>query len=315
MIKKYRKNLAAILLLVPFSAFSQIPLTSGLENERSQDKGWFMYNESPEELKEENKDKEDRAVAPPPKSKFTAEWFRKNLDTYRDKAIDNPTEENILQYEVLQRVMMERSFYYARKTVQVMQKYPELDGSTYMSNSSAGFLNTRINAEETKSRLIKRLSKRFGLWFFFDDSNMSVDQAKALRHFERTYGLEVFPINTGDTPLRYGLYPEAKTDMGQAENLGIRYFPAVILVDTETKQFFPLTFNYSGSRDLADKVLSRAKDAGLVTMTEWEESLSGGRINPFMQAVLDMQSGEKGFKDVPELVEFFKKYKHQEAVK
>lgn len=294
------------LIMLSFHPLSIADANINKGEQREQDKGWFMYNEEPVPVeKEEKKKKEPVSSAKPKESKFTAKWFRENLDKYRDMAIDQPTEKNILQYEVLQRIMMERSFYYARKTVEVMQKYPKLDGSNYLSNTNTGYLNSRINADKTKTKLLKRFKNRFGLWFFFDDSEMSISQAKSLNYFKSKYEFEVFPINTGSTPLPYNLFPDAKQNAGHAEKLGVLYFPAVILVDAEKEKFYPISFNFVNARTLGDMVLRQLKVDGLINLEEWEMSQSGGRVNPFMEAVVDMSTGVTNYENVDDLVSRF----------
>lgn len=274
------------------------------KSDRSQDKGWFQYNESELELEEKEKQK-PQGKSEQKEKPFTTEWFKENLPKYHSRAVDNPTDRNILAYEILQRIMIERSYHYARRTVEVMQKYPGLDGNTYSAGTNAGFSASRIEAEAETKRVFEKLKDRIGLWFFFDDSYLSKEQAKTMKVFKNMYPIEILPISIGGAQVSKEFFPDVEQDKGWAEKWGVTYFPAVFLVDAETKNFYPLSFNHVPVSVLVQKVLQVAKMEKLITDAEWEKAVTGGRINPFMEMVQHLEIGDTDIKDVDGLVDHF----------
>jgi conjugal transfer pilus assembly protein TraF len=54
-------------------------------------------------------------------------WFRKNLEKYRDRAIDDPSAENVAAYYYLQRVMMDKAHRFTDVAREVVMSDPFLD--------------------------------------------------------------------------------------------------------------------------------------------------------------------------------------------
>ncbi|MCX7100910.1 MAG: conjugal transfer protein TraF, partial [Methylobacter sp.] len=104
------------------------------------ERGWFWYEEpvldedvaEPEPLLPEpppiqEKKAEPEPAKPPEAKPLSAEWFRKNMEKYRDKAIDEPTPQNVSAYMYLQRVMLDKAEKFTEVSQQVVMSDPVLD--------------------------------------------------------------------------------------------------------------------------------------------------------------------------------------------
>lgn len=271
---------------------------------RSQDKGWFMYNEVPQP--EDSNKPEPKTSSKDSKPKFTSEWFKENLPKYQLKAQDNPTDENIMKYELLKNIMIERSVRYARRTVEVMQKYPQLDGETYNPTSSTGRETSRREQTKMINKVFDKLHDRMGLWFFFDGSDLSKSQVKILSFLKRAYDIEVFPISVDGSKLPEDIFGKTNFNTNHAEKLGIKKFPAIVLVDAKNKQFFPISLNFITLDSLISKIMFVAKQQGLVTELDWEMVLSGGRVSPYTKLLYEMQDNKELNGSVDNLLSRFK---------
>jgi conjugal transfer pilus assembly protein TraF len=63
----------------------------------------------------------------PEPSPLTAAWFRQNLDRFRDRALDDPSPENVAAYYYLQRVMLDKAHRFTDVARQVVMADPNLD--------------------------------------------------------------------------------------------------------------------------------------------------------------------------------------------
>ena len=85
------------------------------------DEGWFFYKSPPEPEPKTADDESQSQVAAAdqinddgPEKIFSVSWLKKNLEHYRNIAIDDPTEENIRAYLYLQRLVLVKSSRFAR---------------------------------------------------------------------------------------------------------------------------------------------------------------------------------------------------------
>ena len=89
--------------------------------------GWFWYRVIPEPAEAEEQIKPESGVMEPTKDElklFSAAWFREHMQSFMDKAIDEPTNENVRAYLYLQRVMMDKGSLFADVSQQVVMGDP-----------------------------------------------------------------------------------------------------------------------------------------------------------------------------------------------
>lgn len=56
------------------------------------------------------------------------------------------------------------------------------------------------------------------------------------------------------------LLPDSRTDQGQAQRLGVKYFPAMMLVDPKQGSVRPLSYGFISQDDLAKQFLNVSED-------------------------------------------------------
>ena len=124
-----------ILPLLLFSALQQ----EGHAHEKDRasffvdkERGWFWREEIVDpvqpkpEKKVENSAELPRVAIKEPQPLSVA-WLRKNLEKYRDEAIDAPSPENVAAYFNLQRVMMDKAHRFTDVAHEVVISDPRLD--------------------------------------------------------------------------------------------------------------------------------------------------------------------------------------------
>ena len=204
------------------------------------ERGWFWYEHdpAPEETPEPvpAKPVPQAAVKPPPATPdepapLSAEWMRKNMGKYRDKAIDDPTKENVAAYAYLQRVMMDKAERVTTAVQGVVMNDPVLDENTRRPIATFGANAKDEIARKSKSATMKKLAGMAGLWFFYESTcKFCVKQAEVLKGLQATYGFSILPVAVDGMPLPGSPFKDWIADNGQARQLGVGLTPAMYLV-------------------------------------------------------------------------------------
>ena len=244
--------------------------------------GWFWYKDPPAEPVQEKEKPKKPAIAattPPPKDEFKAPdpvekpkgpkvlsvaWIRENLPKFRDRAIDNPTQENVQAYYYLQRVMMDKSSKFSEASSRVIMRDPFLDEDSRrpVATFAANAMNRAAGMK--KDEVVRDISKKAGLFFFFKGNCVLCDeQASVLEALYKKSGMTVIPISLDGTALSNGMFPTYRVDEGQAKQLKIYQAPALALAippdKTEIVGYGAVTLDV-----LMNRIVTVAEDVGLI---------------------------------------------------
>lgn len=255
-----------------------------------QAEGWFWY-EDPELIEEE--DTEPEPPAPPPVEDATpeketeqqettaaavepkgppplsAEWFRANLQIYVDRAVDNPTPENIEAYYLLQRVMMDKAQTFAQVSQEVVIGNPYIDETMRRPMSQAGFNQLQASARLERQKLVEKVANDAGLVFFFDaNCQLCGSFAELLDFVRQAYGIRVLAVSLDGTAAPEHIFDSYTIDQGQAADLGVHGGPALFLaIPPDT--WAPLARGLVTEEELLKRIAIAAKSEGLVTDQEY----------------------------------------------
>jgi conjugal transfer pilus assembly protein TraF len=270
-------------------SLSSPSFASGGYYERAQE-GWWWYQEPPvvEEVEpeEKGKPKEEPKVivmqAPPAEEQSTtidaapqgpaplsAAWFRDNLQTYMDKAIDNPTKENVEAYFLLQRVMMDKAQNFSDMSQRVVMGDPVLDEINRRSlDPSSSRMQETLSAQNREKALDQVLEKAGLAFFFSSDCALCTNQARILNALAERTNLEVMPVSIDGLPLPDNSFAEnMAVDQGQAAALGITEGPALVLM-APPDRWIPISYGVITQEDVISRVLMTAADEGIITEDE-----------------------------------------------
>jgi hypothetical protein len=75
---------------------------------------------------------------------------------------------------------------------------------------------------------------------------------QVIKNFRETYGLSVIPVSVDG--VINPMLPDSRTDQGQAQQLGVKFFPAMMLVNPKSGQVKPLSYGFISQDDLAKTV-------------------------------------------------------------
>ena len=282
---------------------------TGMEFFRGKAEGWFFYNEPapPVEIPaDEAPIAEDLEPPPAPPVEaaasvpMSAAWFREHFETYQDRAIDNPTPENVRAFAYLQRVMLDKSQAFADAMQRVVLSDPLLDENTRMP--LATFAANRMTQEIAQNRrqVLQAISGRIGLMFFFDaQCSACVAQARILESFRRDFGFSVLAVSTDGRPLPDQLFVDYRTDAGQARQLGVMVTPAIFAF-MPPGDIRPVAQGSLSLADLSDRLLRQAHQAGWID----DETYAATRLAPPVGAMRPEGLTDEVLSDPVALVEY-----------
>lgn len=208
-------------------------------------RGWFWYQAPPPPAASAPKPapkkvEAPKPAAPKPAAKASApkpmsvQWIRKELPKYRDRAIDNPTPENVAEYLALQKVMFDKAQNFAEASVQARIDYPALSEATFVPYDSASLNNLKAYASQVRPVALRKIFDKAGLFFIFDSTcSFCAQEDQQLGLIKQSYpNVRFFNVSADGKPL-----PElAKAGIPVYPNNGIvqkwhvQIYPTVALV-------------------------------------------------------------------------------------
>ena len=251
-------------LMPPATSATEAPLGSRFLG-RGAD-GWFWYEALPEPALPPEKAEPPVPAAPatpPGPPPLSTAWFRLELDRFRDRAIDQPTPENVRAYLYLQKVMLDRADSFARVSQQVAAADPYLDAVTERPLSPFAANATSAEATARRGEVLHGLAESTGLLFVVDSAcSVCVRQADVLVSAQRQYGFALLTVSL-DGAAPAGLALPVRPDQGQARRLGVVGTPALFLM-RPPDVILPLAQGALDLDTLTGRIVDQAHRAGWV---------------------------------------------------
>lgn len=244
------------------------------------EEGWFWYEREPEPPQDSEPAPLPVPPAPVPEvapsgpPPLSSAWLREHLGAYRDRAIDDPTPDNVALYLYLQRVAMDKASRFAAATQRAVQFDPFLDEIT--QRPTANFAANLVNEQTAKQRvaLLQKIASVAGVLFFFrSDCPYCEAQAPLLQILRERHGFSVLPVSIDGAPLPGDAFPTFQRDAGQAQALGVVSTPALFLARPPDGVAL-ISQGLLSLSQLEERLLTAALEAGWISEAEY------GRTRP-----------------------------------
>ncbi|MCE3045407.1 type-F conjugative transfer system pilin assembly protein TraF [Legionella sp. 16cNR16C] len=136
---------------------------------------------------------------------------------------------------------------------QTMLAYPEYDYAVTHPTSNLGAkITDEVRGSQTVE-LINRLSKSHGLLFFYRGKSLyDLKQIPIVVDFCKRFGLSMMPVSVDGVTSAELL--NSKVDKGQANRLGVRYFPALLLVNPVNQRVSPIAYGLTTQDVMMERI-------------------------------------------------------------
>lgn len=319
-------SLASLLVFMPFQLASSNDLDKLTKIEQNEpfpnffnksEEGWFWYDDPDMEellkvldeieeteppVAETHEPKEDKLlneqvqvtkanVTESDKSAFSVSWLRKWMPVLLDRAIDNPTKDNVEAYELAKRIAMDKAQRYAEMTQVVVNSNPFLDENNRIplaTFAKKDFLNRRT---ENLGDALKYLSEKAGIWFFFDSTcDFCYTQSYTIQKLEEEFKFDTRYVSVDGNGMPH--LKEWYLDEGQAKALNLTITPTTALV-VPPDQVYIVSQGAMAYDQLQERILLAAESNDLLP-EEFKKS-----VNAFSKGVLTTEDMSDGASDDP----------------
>ncbi|MFZ0449019.1 MAG: conjugal transfer protein TraF, partial [Desulfatiglandaceae bacterium] len=208
--------------------------------------GWYWYQREPA------KPKKPKPGVPPRKrlpdlSDYTMRqlWnmypddFQALLNRFMKKAVQRPTEKNVLQYLTMQDIARRKSLAYASVTSYVEQRHPELSTKTVYPVTAPGQAAVVAMRTAEQENTIESGHEQFALIMFTREGcDFCEAQKSILAYFVNKYGWPIRMIDIEKNPNMAGRFNVTMT-------------PTIILVDKDSGKYMPISVGVISMSELS----------------------------------------------------------------
>ncbi|WP_262966850.1 conjugal transfer protein TraF [Methylobacter psychrophilus] len=293
------RNLA--LFLIMMTLLLQVVTTWGMDVDEpgvsyftDKQRGWFWYEVQPEPVVKHKfslpkpassvpliTKTPPKPITPTEPEPLTSAWLRKNMETYLNKAIDDPSHENVAAFYYLQRVMMDKAERFTNTARYVVMSDPQLDETVRRPVATYAANTANHQASVMADRALKDIAGVAGILFFFrSDCPYCHVQAPILSMLEKAYDFNIYAVSLDGLAMPNGLFGNFKLDQGQAALLGVEQTPALFLMKPP-RQIVPLSQGALSLEELTSRILLAAKEAGWLDAAQYQTT-QGLRATPLL---------------------------------
>src|ERR1700752_762353 len=190
-------------------------------------RGWFWY----ENIKELEKKEDKKPIEPPhiQSPQPTVENIRKKGEELFNRAVIDPTPENVQAYMAYQKLMIDRSQQFAEAWRSVLWEHPELDETVHHPTSTLGIQIATAEEKNSMREVITKLSQTGELIFFFRSTcPYCQEESRLLKALEQNYPIGIMGVSLDGQGLND--WQDYQVDRGQAQNLGVTEVPTLFLL-------------------------------------------------------------------------------------
>jgi len=216
--------------------FAQIPDAGAGQGQQFYDdakRGWFWY-EVPVPEQEETDLPVTRPL--PVMTDYSTEqlWdmhpddFQTLLMEFQKKAVQRPTEQNVLEYLTMQDLARRKAAAYANVASFVVQKYATLDlGRDYPVTAPGVIARVKMQKEEIAATIQAAAEDHALLYFYSPDCAYCAEQQQILHFFTDQYGWQVKGIDINE-------------NLSAAARFNITITPTLLLIGKGREEYIPV---------------------------------------------------------------------------
>lgn len=247
------------------------------------ERGWFWYEQLPEEEKEKFRERiaieqtqQPSKPSKPEDKPLSTAWFKVHFESYKQAAMDNPHDKEAMRtYLYLEKFMRDRAMAFGYERQKAVMAEPFLDSSSSRPLASFGMKAMNVEATKNRDALLSALGEKAGIYFFYRaNDTFSENQAPLVKLLETKYGFTVRPVSLDGSSVDKELWESNLVDNGQAEAWGVKQVPALFLYDPESDSVSLISQGLQALPELKKRVVYAAERSGLIS-TEQADTIRG----------------------------------------
>lgn len=203
--------------------------------------GWNFYCD-PEKPEPEEPPAEAKPAPPPPAvpapRSYTEqiEDYRKELDEKKNRAILEPTPENVQSYMEAQQQMSRMASAFTDQWQRVLFRTPELDINTRFPISQMGGAVYQDQMRVARETSLQEAAANLGFMVVVEDAaqcGLCTPQLEVIARMQASFGIEPMVVTVDGS--FHPLFPDAVVDTGQLKKLGLAKKPRPFVALVEPK--------------------------------------------------------------------------------
>lgn len=212
----------------------------------------------------------DEPMPPPPATDsgprpFSPAWLREKLPEYRDRALENPSPENLRAYFYVQRYSVDMAERFAQGAQKVVLADPFLDENSRRPLADYGARIFDERARAATDYVAKQLAGEVALWYFYaSDCPVCKAQNPVLTNLQRKLDLAILPIALDGMASPDGHFANFVPNRGHAENLNVQVTPTIFMVKPPN-EFVLVSEGLVAESSLKQRMLLGAHEAGWIS--------------------------------------------------
>jgi conjugal transfer pilus assembly protein TraF len=244
-------------------------------------RGWWWYEREPEPVPEFEAPEEPSPTQEPPAPAAGAAdasvssespppplsppWLRTKLPEFRDRALADPSPENVAAFFYLQRYAMDLAERFAQVAQRVVLADPLLDMNARRPLSTYGAQAHDRAALARTEALAREVAGIAGIWYVYrSDCPYCAQQSPVLERVGKRLGIAILPLALDGRPLPDGAFPAFVADRGHAQRLGVEVTPSLFLA-RPPDQFVRLANGLITDQELIERIVAAAHAAGWIS--------------------------------------------------
>ncbi|MCX4151029.1 MULTISPECIES: conjugal transfer protein TraF [Paraburkholderia] len=167
---------------------------------------------------------------PSSESSVNVAWLRQNYPMLEERAINDPTDDNVSAYMYTKRVILDKSQRFSEAVTRVLHEDPMLDENNRIPYASTGAQTVRNADYQAQEKAVQELAQIGGLLIFVDGNcRFCAMQLPVLDMLKHTDNLEYLVISIDGTRPK-GYKGTVTADNGLYGKLGLKLTPSIVYV-------------------------------------------------------------------------------------
>jgi conjugal transfer pilus assembly protein TraF len=144
-------------------------------------------------------------------------------------------------------------------------------------------------ADTNKTVLLKNISQRFGIWFFFrSDCSPCHQLAPILHTFGALYGFTVLPVSVDHRDMPSNPWQRYVNDQGHVQQLQVQSTPTLLLA-SKTGDFFQISDSVISIEEMSRRIIEIAANSNVISEEQYASTRATSKqLMPSAATLTDM---------------------------